>query len=106
MIGFSSLAAGPPRPRTYAGPRVAAGAAVFLRELNHACDDRAVGGVLDRLHALIERVRFRDDRLRVDLSFFNQLHVARDITHHVQPALLSWMNRAAEERERRAGERH
>jgi hypothetical protein len=47
-----------------------------------------------------------DHRGRVDLPFFDQLDVARDVAHHVKATLLAGMNGAPEERQRGTGEGH
>src|SRR5260370_26638697 len=54
-----------------------------LRELDHAGDDGAIGGILHRLAAVLERIALRDHRRRVDFSLLDELDVARDVAHRV-----------------------
>jgi hypothetical protein len=42
----------------------------------------------------------------IDDAALDELHVARNVAHHVKAALLPWVNRATQERQRRAWERH
>src|SRR5436190_17812616 len=76
-----------------------------LRELDHAGDDGAIGRILHRLAAVLERVALRDHRLRVDLSLLDQRYVARDVAHRVQAALLPGMDCPSEQRQRGPRER-
>ena len=57
-----------------------------------------------RLSSSVYRLVITD--CRVDDPLLDQLHVARDVAHDVEAALLPGVNRPAEQRQRGAGKRH